>query len=99
MANPDEFRVYDTFNSNAGWDFNRTQNSIATRDQILAHTHDEFDINFDRAGMRPENSINVYVTAPADNLNLDNARNVGVFQINFNTTQPGMTSVYVIRAY
>ena len=99
MADPNEFKVYDTFNSNPGWDFNRTQNSIATRDQILSHTHDEFDINFDKAGMRPENSINVYVTAPTDNLNLDNARNVGVFQINFNTTQPGMTSVYVIRAY
>ena len=99
LGSASNFVVYDTFVSNAGWDFNRTQNSVGTRDQILSHTHDEFDINFDRAGLRPENSINVYVTAPASNLSLDNQRNVGVFQINFNTTQPGMTSVYVIRAY
>lgn len=99
LGSASNFVVYDTFVSNAGWDFKRTSNSVGTRDQILAHTHDEFDINFDKAGLRPENSINVYVTAPASNLSLDNQRNVGVFQINFNTTQPGMTSVYVIRAY
>jgi hypothetical protein len=99
MADPSQFVVYDTFNSNPGWDFNRTQNTAGARDQILSHTHDEFDVNFIVTAMRPENSINVYVTAPADKLNLDNQRNVGVFQINFNTTQPGMTSVYVIRAY
>lgn len=99
LGSASNFVVYDTFVSNAGWDFRRTSNSVGTRDQILAHTHDEFDVNFDKAGLRPENSINVYVTAPASNLSLDNQRNVGVFQINFNTTQPGMTSVYVIRAY
>jgi hypothetical protein len=99
LSAPSAFDTYDTFNSNPGWDFGVKSPSTATQDQILAHTHDEFDVNFDRAGMRPENSINVYVTAPNDNLNLDNSRNVGVFQINLNTTQPGMTCVYVIRAY
>ena len=100
LASTSAFNTYDTFNSNAGWDFNRTTVGVAaSRDIILAHTHDEFDVNFDLSGLRPLNSLNVYVTAPAGNLNLDNARNVGVFQINFNTTQPGMTSVYVIRAY
>ncbi|AMO43280.1 putative short tail fiber [Cyanophage S-RIM44] len=100
LADPSAFNTYDTFNSNAGWDFKRTTIGVAaSRDIILAHTHDEFDVSFDLSGLRPLNSLNVYVTAPAGNLNLDNARNVGVFQINFNTTQPGMTSVYVIRAY
>ena len=100
LASVSAFNTYDTFNSNAGWDFNRTTLGVAgSRDIILAHTHDEFDVSFDLSGLRPLNSLNVYVTAPAGNLNLDNARNVGVFQINFNTTQPGMTSVYVIRAY
>ena len=100
LANPAAFNTYDTFNSNAGWDFNRTTIGVAgSIDIILPHTHDEFDVNFDLSGLRPLNSLNVYVTAPNGNLNLDNARNVGVFQINFNTTQPGMTSVYVIRAY
>ena len=99
LASPSSFVTYDTFNSNPGWDFQRTTNSTATRDQILSHTHDEFDVNFDLSGLRPLNTLNVYVTAPAGNLTLDNQRNVGVFQINFNTTQPGMTSVYLIRAY
>lgn len=100
LANPLAFKTYDTFNSNAGWDFNRTSQGVGgAQDIVLAHTHDEFDVNFDLSGLRPLNSLNVYVTAPAGNLNLDNARNVGVFQINFNTTQPGVTSVYVIRAY
>ena len=100
LADPSAFNTYDTFNSNAGWDFTRTTAGVAaSRDIILAHTHDEFDVSFDLSGLRPLNSLNVFVTAPASNLNLDNARNVGVFQINFNTTQPGMTSVYVIRAY
>lgn len=100
LANPLAFNMYDTFNSNPGWDFNRTTLGVAGAvDIIFPHTHDEFDVNFDLSGLRPLNSLNVYVTAPNGNLNLDNARNVGVFQINFNTTQPGMTSVYVIRAY
>jgi hypothetical protein len=100
LADPSAFNTYDTFKSNAGWDFKRTTAGVAaSRDIILAHTHDEFDVSFDLSGLRPLNSLNVFVTAPASNLNLDNARNVGVFQINFNTTQPGMTSVYVIRAY
>lgn len=100
LADPSAFNTYDSFNSNAGWDFTRTTPGVGgARDIILAHTHDEFDVTFDLSGLRPLNSLNVFVTAPASNLSLDNARNVGVFQINFNTTQPGMTSVYVIRAY
>lgn len=99
LSNPTAFKSYDTLNSNPGWDFTRTVQSAGTQDVIQSHTHDEFDVNFELSGLRPLNTLNVYVTAPNDNLSLDNARNVGVFQINFNTTQPGMTCVYVIRAY
>lgn len=99
LSNPTAFKSYDTLNSNPGWDFTRTVASGGTQDVIQSHTHDEFDVNFQLAGLRPLNTINVYVTAPNANLNLDNDRNVGVFQINFNTTQPGMTCVYIIRAY
>jgi len=100
LALPSAFVTYSTFNSNAGWDFKRTTIGVAgSIDIISSHTHEEFDVDFDLSGLRPLNSLNVYVTAPNANLNLDNERNLGVFQINFNTTQPGMTSVYVIRAY
>jgi len=49
--------------------------------------------------LQPETSLQVDVSAPNANLNLDNTRNQGVLQINFNTTQPGVTTLYLIRAY
>lgn len=91
--------TYDTFNSNQGWDFTRTTQSAGVADVVRTHTHDEFDVNFDVSGLRPNTTINVNVTAPASNLNLDNTRNQGVLQVNFNTTQPGVTTLYLIRAY
>ena len=99
LASPASFKSYDTLNSNPGWDFTKEVPSGGVQDTIQSHSHDEFDVNFELSGLRPLNTLNVYVTAPNENLSLDNARNVGVFQINFNTTQPGMTCVYVIRAY
>ncbi|CAF34284.1 short tail fiber [Synechococcus phage S-PM2] len=91
--------IYGTLNSNPGWDFLLTTQSAGRTDVIRPHTHDEFDVTFDRAGLRPNTSIEVDVYAPASNLNLDNTRNLGVLQINFNTSQPGVTSLYLIRAY
>lgn len=90
---------YDTLQSNPGWDFMKNSQSVATQDQIFAHTHDEFDVTFDRAGLKPDTSINVAVWAETGKLNLDNDRNVGVLQIDMNISQPGMSCIYVIRAY
>lgn len=90
---------YDTLMSNPGWKFELTQASTATQDQILSHTHDEFDVTFTRSGLKPDTSINVAVWAETGKLNLDNARNVGVLQIDMNISQPGMSCIYVIRAY
>jgi microcystin-dependent protein len=91
--------VYGTLNSNPGWEFTRTTASVGMSDVIRTHTHDEFDVTFELSGLRPNTTINVNVTAPASNLNLDNTRNQGVLQVNFNTTQPGVTTLYLIRAY
>jgi len=112
LSNKDTFENFNvnvthTMNSNAGWDFNRTANTTGRIDMIRPHTHDEVDIEFDRAGLRPLNRIEIDVTAPNPSttsgsligIDLDNARNVGVFQINFNTSQPQMTCIYCIRAY
>ena len=68
-------------------------------DVIQPHNHDEFDVNFIRGGMRPNTSLVVDVEAPNANLNLDNASNRGALQVNFNTSQPSLTCVYIIRAY
>jgi hypothetical protein len=91
--------IYGTLNSNPGWDFLLITQSVGRRDVISPHNHDEFDVTFQRSGLRPNTSVDVDVYAPASNLNLDNTRNVGVLQINFNTSQPGVTSLYLIRAY
>lgn len=91
--------VYDTFNSTPGWSFTLTQQTAGRQDVIRSHTHEEIEVNFDISGLKPETSLEVDVAAPAANLNLDNTRNVGVLQINFNTTQPGVTCLYLIRAY
>ena len=112
LSNKDSFENHNvggtqTMNSNAGWDFNRTANTTARVDMIQAHTHDEVDIEFDRSGLRPLNRIEIDVSAPNPDtssgsligIDLDNARNVGVFQINFNTSQPQMSCIYCIRAY
>ncbi len=90
---------YDTFNSNPAWDFNLNQASPGVQDVIRPHSHEEFEVNFVRSGLQPETSLQVDVSAPNANLNLDNTRNQGVLQINFNTTQPGVTTLYLIRAY
>ena len=90
---------YDTLQSNPGWDFMKNDQSVGTQDQIFAHTHDEFDVTFDGTGLKPDTSINVAVWAETGKLNLDNDRNVGVLQIDMNISQPGMSCIYVIRAY
>jgi len=90
---------YDTLMSNPGWNFEIKEASTATQDQILSHTHDEFDVTFTRSGLKPDTSINVGVWAETGKLNLDNDRNVGVLQIDMNISQPGMSCIYVIRAY
>jgi hypothetical protein len=91
---------YGTFLSNKGTNFQLTSPSAAgAQDQIIAHAHEPFEVEFDTASMRPLTSLTVPVTAPTTNVFLDNASNQGVLQINFNNTQPSLTCVYIIRAY
>jgi hypothetical protein len=90
---------YDTLVTPPAYDFERITQTAGVSDVIQAHTHDEFDVEYVRGTLRPNTSLNVEVTAPNANLNLDNRSNEGALQINFNTTQPGLTCVYIIRAY
>lgn len=90
---------YGTLLSNPGTNFLKTSQTAGVNDRIQAHFHEPFDVEFDTASMRPLTSLTVPVTAPNTNVNLDNASNEGVLQINFNTVQPSLTSVYIIRAY
>lgn len=91
---------YKTFLSNPSYDFTQTTSTPGIiNDKITAHDHFPFDVEFDTSSMRPLTSLNVPVTAPVTNVNLDNVSNEGILQINFNTTQPSLTCVYIIRAY
>jgi hypothetical protein len=90
---------FGTLVSNPANDFTRITPSPGTQDVIEPHTHDEFEVNFVRGGLRPNSSLAVEVEAPNANLSLDNDSNRGVLQINFNTSQPAVTCIYIIRAY
>lgn len=90
---------FGTMVSNPANNFEQITQSPGRTDIIQPHTHDEFDVNFVRGGMRPNTSLVVDVEAPNANLNLDNASNRGALQVNFNTSQPSLTCIYIIRAY
>ena len=91
---------YDTLAVPQGWDFNKIAADVGVSgDVIQAHVHDEFDVEFVRGSLKPNTSLTVSAEAPNANLSLDNVSNLGALQVNFNTSQPGLTSIYIIRAY
>ena len=94
-----QFNTFDTLVTPPANSFDKITQSVGVSDVIQAHVHDEFDVRFERGTLRPNTSLVVDVTAPSANLNLDNQPNQGVLQINFNTSQPGVTCIYIIRAY
>lgn len=65
---------------------------------ILAHTHDEIEVLFDTNTLKPQSSITAQVNIPVNTVPV-NTPNIGALQINFNTSQPSLTCLYIIRAY
>ena len=90
----DDVSVGDTLLSNSGRSFT---SNVAT-DTIFAHSHDEFDVEFDSSRMKPQSNLTASVNLPV-NVTLDNAANRNALQIDFNIQQPRVTSIYIIRAY
>jgi hypothetical protein len=91
--------TFDTLITPAAYDFNQITQSPGTSDVIVPHVHDEFDVEFVRGTLRPNSTLTVAVEAPNANLSLDNDANQAALQINFNTSQPAVTCIYIIRAY
>lgn len=91
--------TFDTLLTPPAYDFNQITQSPGTSDVIVPHVHDEFDVEFVRGTLRPNSTLTVDVEAPNANLSLDNQSNQAALQINFNTSQPGLTCIYIIRAY
>ena len=81
---------FGTFVSNASSDW--------LLDNLLAHTHEPFEIIYDQGSLKPQSRLFANVNIPATTV-LDNATNVGALQIDMNTSQPSLTCVYIIRAY
>jgi hypothetical protein len=67
-------------------------------DDLEAHNHDTFDVDFDQGSLKPRSNLSATVNIPSTTL-LDNAVNVGALQIDMNTSQPSLTCLYIIRAY
>ena len=95
----DQSNTFDTLLSTPATEFNQITQSPGITDVIVSHLHDEFDVEYVRGTLRPNTSLTVAIEAPNANLNLDNQSNQGALQVNFNTTQPGLTCIYIIRAY
>jgi len=65
---------------------------------VEAHDHDEIEISFVQGTSKALNSMNA-IGSLSPNLVLGNTENKGALQINFNTSQPSMSCLYIIRAY
>jgi hypothetical protein len=89
---------YGTLNSHPAWDFNVNAAGAGTNPVIEPHQHDEVDVTFDSGNLRPQSSLTVEANIPIATT-LDNTQNRSVLQINFNTSQPGLNCIYIIRAF
>ncbi len=65
---------------------------------VVAHDHDEIEISFVQGTSKALSSMNA-IGSLSPGLVLGNAENKGALQINFNTSQPSMSCLYIIRAY
>ncbi len=90
-----EDTVRDIFMSHPGYNFLTN----ISQDRILAHAHDDFDIEFDSSRLRPASSLTADVRIPTQTDFLGNSDNQSALQIDFNVSQPSMTCLYIIRAY
>ncbi len=91
-----EHEVRDTLLSHAAINF-RADND--PNDYIEPHDHDEIEIEFDGSRLRPASNINVIVNLARQTGLLQNDANKNALQVDFNTTQPSLTCLYIIRAY
>jgi hypothetical protein len=89
---------YGTLNSHPAYDFNQNSGAIGFNPVIEPHNHDEIDVTFDTGNLRPQSSLTASANIPVTTT-LDNTQNRSVLQVNFNTSQPGLNCIYIIRAY
>jgi len=85
-----------TLLSHPGYNFVKDDDG---NDKIYAHTHDDFEIEFDDSRLKVRSSLTANVNIPTQADFLGNADNTNALQIDFNISQPQMTCLYIIRAY
>lgn len=81
-----------------GYDFLSNDTGGGSPDIIYGHDHGTFDVEFDSSRLTPNSSIIANVNMPPTT-NPDNTLNEGILNISFNTEQPKLTCIYIIRAY
>jgi len=77
--------------------YNFTADAPGT-DKIYPHDHGTFDVEFDSTRLKPQSSIIANVNLPPST-NPDNKLNEKALKIDFTTSQPKLTCIYIIRAY
>ena len=90
---------YGTLVSNPSYDFNVNVGTAGISGSVIEpHDHEEIEIAFSTGNLKPRSTLLASANIPLATT-LDNAANRSVLQINFNTSQPGMSCIYIIRAY
>lgn len=83
-----------------GYDFLQNINPVGQVGQVIeSHDHEEFDVIFDTGNLEPQNKLNVTDATISATTVMDNSGNQEALQINLITSQPGMSCIYIIRAY
>ena len=90
---------YGTLLSNPSYDFTVNEGIPGIAGSVIEpHDHEEIEIAFSTGNLKPRSTLLADANIPLATT-LDNAANRSVLQINFNTSQPGMSCIYIIRAY
>lgn len=90
---------YGTLVSNPSYDFNVNVGTVGISGSVIEpHDHEEIEIAFSTGNLKPRSTLLASANIPLATT-LDNNANKSVLQINFNTSQPGMSCIYIIRAY
>lgn len=90
---------YGTLVSNPSYDFNLNVGAVGISGSVIEpHDHEEIEIAFSTGNLKPRSTLLASANIPLATT-LDNNANKSVLQINFNTSQPGMSCIYIIRAY
>jgi len=90
----DQHRPYEVMFNHSGISFNKVTPTAGISDVITSHTHETFDITFDKSSLRMPTTITANVRSDVVPQNVPSALNTKVI-----TQTPSVIVMYIIRAY